>query len=374
MVEIKEVTTKKDRKAFVEFPIRLYKGNPYFVPFLSVDEYNKFDPKKNESYDDCKIKCFLAYRNNVVIGRICGIIQKLYNEKTGEKRVRFSRFDAINNKQVSRALFSAVEKWAKEEGMEIIHGPMGYNDLDREGLLIEGFEELSTFEEQYNYPYYKDLIEDYGFEKEVDWLEFKLKKPDKVDERVRRASNIVKKRYGLTLVKPNNLKKFIKKYMEQFFDVLDAAYSPLYGVVPFSEKTKEALLQQFKLILSKDLIVGIIDKEEKLVGFGLAFPTLSTAVNKAKGKLLPFGVFRILKQIKNPHALDLGLIAIRPEYQNKGVNTLILECFMDEMIKKNYEYAETNLMLEDNTRIQNQWEIFNYRQHKRRRSFVKKID
>ena len=374
MVEIREVVTKKDIKNFVKFPHSLYKGNPYFVPNLDIDEIGKFDKNKNESYDDCDVKCFLAYRDGKVVGRIAGIIQKLYNMKTGEKRVRFSRFDAIDDEEVSNALFSSVEKWAKQKGMEIIHGPMGYNDLDREGLLIEGFDQISTFEEQYNYKYYSTLIEKYGFEKEVDWFEYRLFTPKEPVEKIDRISEIVAKRYGLRRLQVTNLKKFIKEYRDQFFDVLDKAYSPLYGVVPFSDKMKEALISQFGLILKKEYIVPILDKNDKLVAFGLAFPSLSESVNKSKGRLLPFGIFRMLHQINHPKHIDAGLIAIVPEYQNKGVNTMILSYFINGMIRKKIEYAETNLMLEDNTRIQHQWEVFDFIQHKKRRSYIKKID
>ena len=308
------------------------------MPFLYIDEVNKFDEKKNESYDDCIVKCFLAYKDDKIVGRIAGIIQKLYNAKINEKRVRFSRFDCINDKEVSNALFSTVEQWAKEQGMDKIHGPMGYNDLDREGLLIDGFDQLSTFEEQYNYPYYPELIEEYGFEKEVDWVEYRIFKPNEPIERIEKISDIVSKRYKLKLKKPKSIKSFIKEYKDQLFDTLDAAYSHLHGVVPFSDKMKDALIDQFKLILSKDFIVAIVDEQERMVAFGLAFPSLSKSVNKSKGKLLPFGIFRMLKQIKNPTSIDLGLIAIRPEYQNKGVNTMILAYLIKGMIEKNIEY------------------------------------
>lgn len=374
MIEIKEVNSKNDIKKFVDFPHKLYKGNPHFVPFLNVDEINKFDSKKNESFDDCLVKCFLAYKEGELVGRIAGIIQKAYNEKSNQKRVRFSRFDSINDTDVSSALFSAVENWARKEGMEVIHGPMGYNDLDREGLLIEGFDQMSTFEEQYNFPYYADLIENYGFKKEVDWVEFRLFAPKETNERIERIADAVAKRYNLKLVVPTSLKSFIKKYKEDFFETLDAAYSDLYGVVPFNDKMKEAVISQFSLILNKNFIVGVTNEEGKLIAFGLAFPSLSESVNKSKGKLLPFGIFRILKQIKTPNSIDLGLIAIRPEYQNRGVNTMILSYLIKGMIDHGIEYAETNLMLEYNTRIQNQWDIFDYIQHKRRRSYYKLIN
>ena len=373
MIEIRPVETKSDIKKFVNFPNKLYKKNPNYVPFLSIDEVNKFNKKKNESYDDCIVKCFLAYKDKRLVGRIAGIIQKLYNEKVNEKRVRFSRFDCINDTEVSNALFFAVESWAKSLGMEIIHGPMGYNDLDREGLLIEGFDQMSTFEEQYNYEYYQKLIEAYGFEKEVDWVEYRLFCPKEPDPRIDRIADIVSKRYSLKLVSPKNVKKYIKDNKQKLFDVLDEAYSPLYGVVPFSDKVKDALIQQFNMVLSKDFFVTIEDKVGEIVAFGLVFPSLSEAVNKSKGKLLPLGIFRILKQVKNPKSIDLALIAIRPEYQNKGVSSMIVSHLIRGMIEKKIEYAETNLMLEYNNRIQTQWDMFDYIQHKKRRSFVKKI-
>jgi len=373
MIEVKEVKTKREIKKFVTFPHKLYKGNKNYVPLLDLDEVNKFDEKKNESYEDCIVKCFLAYENKKVVGRIAAIVQKLYNEKVNEKRVRFSRFDCINDERVSQALFSTVEKWAKEQGMNIVHGPMGYNDLDREGLLIEGFEYKSTFEEQYNYPYYADLIEKYGFEKEVDWVEYRIAIPKEPNERVERVADVVAKRYELKVIKPRSVKSFIAKYKDQFFDTLDAAYGSLYGVVPFSDKVKKAVIEQFTLILKKEFILGVVDKTGTLIAFGLVFPSLSESVNKSKGKLLPFGIFRMLKQINKPKNVDLGLIAIRPEFQNKGVNTMIMSTLSKVMIAKGIQFAETNLMLEYNNRIQSQWDIFEHIQHKRRRSYVKKI-
>ena len=373
MIEIKEVKTKSDIKQFVKFPFSLYKGNPYFVPCLNIDEINKFDKDKNESYDDCDVKCFLAYKDGKIVGRIAGIIQRLYNQKVEQKRARFSRFDAINDEEVAKALFDAVENWAKEMGMELVHGPMGYNDLDREGLLIEGFDQMSTFEEQYNHAYYADLIEKCGYKKEVDWLEYRIFAPKEPIERIDRVADVVSKRYKLKIQRVKSLKSFIAEYKDQFFDVLDAAYSPLYGVVPFSDKMKDSLISQFSLILNKDYIIPVMDEQNKLVAFGLAFPSLSESVNKSKGKLLPFGIFRMLHQIHHPKSVDAGLIAIRPEYQNKGVNTLILSYLIHGMIAKKVKYMETNLMLEDNSRIQHQWDVFDYIQHKKRRSYCKKI-
>ncbi|MBQ3047524.1 MAG: GNAT family N-acetyltransferase, partial [Clostridia bacterium] len=208
----------------------------------------------------------------------------------------------------------------------------------------------------------------------VDWVEYRIFSPKEPNERIERVARVVSKRYNLKVVKPTSIKKFVAEYKDQFFQTLDEAYSPLYGVVPFSEKMKDSLIDQFSLILNKDFIVAVVNEQNQMVGFGLVFPSLSEAVNKSQGKLLPFGIFRMLRQIKKPKSIDLGLIAIKPEYQNKGVNTLILSELINGMIEKKIEYAETNLMLEDNIRIQSQWDIFDYIQHKRRRSYRKEID
>ncbi len=373
MVEIKQVVTKRDIKNFVRFPIKLYKGNKYFVPNLEIDEIGKFDKKKNESWDECDIIAFLAYREGVIVGRIAGIIQNVYNATHNEKRVRFSRFDSIDDVEVAKALFAAVEDWAIEKGMTVAHGPMGYNDLDREGLLIEGFDQYQTFEEQYNYEYYAKLIEACGYKKEVDWLEYRLFTPKKLDNRAKRLSDVVMRRYKLTQARPKNVQEIIDKYADGIFDVLEKAYAPLYGVVALSEKVKNALIGQFKLILRKEYIIVILDPAGKVVAFGIAFPSLSDAVAKSKGRLLPLGIFRILKARNHPKIVDLGLIGVLPEYQNKGLNAIILNYLIGGMIEKGVEAAETNLMLEDNTKIQNQWDAFEHVQHKRRRAYVKTL-
>ena len=374
MVTIKEVVTKKDIKTFVRFPHSLYKGNPYYVPPFEADEVNRFNPKKNESYDECEVKCFLAYRDEKVLGRIAAIIQKSFNEKSNSKRCRFSRFDAIDDKEVSEALFGAVENFAKEKGMDIIHGPLGYNDLDREGLLIEGFDQLSTFEEQYNHPYYQKLVENSGFDKDTDWYEFRLFAPKEKDPRIERLSSAVLKRYKLRVHTPKNLKEVVDNYKDQFFAVVDAAYGPLYGTVPFTDKVKDAIIEQFKMILKGKFMKLLFDENDRLVALGIVLPSLSESINKTKGRLFPFGWIRVLHQINHPKHIDLALIALLPEYQNKGINAVILHELINGMVDNGIEYAETNLMLEDNTRIQHQWESFEYIMHKKRRAFVKYLN
>ena len=374
MVTIKEVITKKDIKTFVRFPHSLYKGNPYYVPPFEADEVNRFNPKKNESYDECEVKCFLAYKDEKVVGRIAAIVQKSFNKKSNSKRVRFSRFDAIDDNEVSEALFNAVEDFAKEKGMDIIHGPLGYNDLDREGLLIEGFDQLSTFEEQYNHPYYQKLIENSGFEKDTDWYEFRLFAPKEKDPRIKRLADAVLNKYKLRVHTPKNLKEVVDNYKDQFFAVVDAAYGPLYGTVPFTDKVKDAIIEQFKMILKGRFMKLVFDENDRLVALGVVLPSLSEAINKTKGRLFPLGWIRVLHQINHPKHIDLALIALLPEYQNKGINAVILSQLIDGMVDYGVEYAETNLMLEDNTRIQHQWKSFEYIMHKKRRAFVKYLN
>lgn len=374
MIEIKKVTTKKDQKLFVDFPTKLYENCPQYVHPLRMDELNNFNPKKNVSYEDCDTACFLAFEDGRVVGRIAGIIQKLYNKKVNEKRVRFSRFDCTNNQRVANALFAAVEKWAKEKGMEIFHGPLGFNDLDREGLLIEGFDELATFEEQYNYPYYQTLIENYGFEKEKDWLEFKIFPPKKIDERFSRLSDAVLKRYKLKLADTTHKNKFINHYKKQIFEVLDEAYGSLHGVVPFTDKLREQIISQFKLFINKDFIVVLVDETDRVVAFGFAIPSLSNVIQQSKGRITIPTLFKVLKCVKKPKVADFALVGVRNEYQGKGLTAVVLKHIIEVANKYNLEYCETNLNLEDNLKIQQTWKNFDHEQHKRRRCFVKKIN
>ena len=373
MIEIKEVKTKKDIKKFVDFPTELYKGVKQYVHPLRSDEINLFNEKKNVSFEDCEAVYFLAYKDGEIAGRICGLVQKLYNEKTGEKRVRFTRFDAINDVEVAKALFDAVENWAKQKGMEKVHGPMGFNDLDREGMLIEGFDEIATFEEQYNYDYYKDLMVACGYEKEVDWVEYNITVPDHIDEKTKRVAELVKKRYNLKVADKPSKAKFIKQYREGIFKCIDAAYGDLYGVVPYTPKVRDQIIAQFKLFINLDFISLIVDQNDEVIGFGFAIPSLSEAVNACEGRLTLPGIIKILKAVKNPTQLDLALIAVKPEYQTKGASSLVFVEMLENFKKRGIKTCETNLNLEDNLKIRLMWDYFEHRQHKRRRSWIKHI-
>lgn len=373
MIKIKEVVTKKDIKAFIEFPLELYKGNPYFVPPLYGDEKALF--KKDFMYSDqAEAVYYLAERDGKVVGRISGILQRASNEKWGQKRIRFTRFDSVDDQEVATALFNKVEEWAKSKGMNEVVGPLGFSDLDREGLLIEGFDQLSTFEEQYNYDYYQRLIENCGYGKDVDWVERRLRLPDEPDDRLERLSAVMMKRYKLHFGEAKNTNDFLKKYAEKFFEILDDTYSNLYMTVPFTDKMKKSLIANFKLIIDLRFVAVILDENDNVVCFGLCFPGIGKALQKSGGRLTLPTIVKLLKEIKNPTTIDLGLIGVRPEYAKKGVASALIAQVMIMLQHKGIEYAETNLNLEDNLNIQNQWKAFNNVLHKRRRSFVKKLE
>jgi len=374
MVEVKQISKRSDIKKFIAFQIKLYKNNKYYVPPIIIDEINYLQKKKNPAFEHAEVALFLAYENGKIVGRIAGFILQDYNEKVGETRVRFSRFDSIDKEEVASALFHAVETWAKEKGATVIHGPLGANDLDREGLLIEGFNEPQTYEEQYSYDYYPSLIEKYGFKKDIDWLEYRIYLPEKMDERIERISALVLKRSKLTIAPIEHKNAFIDKYKDGIFEVLDCAYAKLYGVVPLSEKVREAAVAQFKLMLDPRFICVVLNEKQEVVAFGIALPSLSRAIQKGKGKLLPFGIFHLLKAIKHPKNVDLGLIAVKPEYQLTGVNAIVLNEIGKNIIKAGVPYVETNLQLENNKEVQSQFESFKKDQHKRRRSYIKNIE
>lgn len=373
MVDIIKVRSKNDQNEFLNFPLRLYKDCEYFVPPLWADEKKIFS--KNYIYNDsCESEYFLAKRDGVIVGRISAILQRASNEKHGEKRVRFTRFDCIDDTDVSRALFSAVEDFATQRGMDTICGPLGFSDLEREGLLIEGFDRLSTYEEQYNYDYYPKLVEDSGYAKEVDWNESILRAPDPESiAQMKKMSEFVMNRYKLRIGKAKNVGDFINKYADGLFELIDIGYEGLYGTVPFTDGMKKMMIDNFKLIIDLKYVAAILDENDKIVCMGICFPSLARAVQRSRGHMTPAALVRLLGAIKHPKVLDLGLIAVHPEYLNRGVTAIITAELMRMLAEDNIEYAETNLNLEDNFAIQNQWKRFPREIHKRRRAYVKKV-
>ncbi len=373
MVKIVEVKTRKQQKQFVMFQLKLYKDCPYFVPPIISDELSMFSPKKNANYEDCETVYYLAYKDDKIVGRIAGIIQGASNKKMNQKYARFSRVDFINDREVAKALFDAVEKWAKEKGMDHVHGPLGFNDLEREGLLIEGFDQMSCFEENYYYSYYKDIIDSLGYKKDVDWLEFRIKVPKEKNERAERLAQLLEKRYKLSIVPIKSKSKLIKEYRDQIFALLNECYGPLYGVVPITKKLEDQFAAQFKLIISKKLVCLVQNEKKELVGFGLVFPSMSEAMRATKGRIFCLKTYKLIHALLHPKEIDMALIAVRPDYRTKGVTAFIFNYIQTNMREMGVEYAETMLQLENNIAIQNQFEEFNGVNHKRRRCYIEEI-
>lgn len=373
MITIKEVKTRKQGKLFTNFPNKLFKDVPSFVPALSIDENNVFNPKTNPTHDYVKSVRFLAYKNNKLVGRIAGLIQHKINYETNVKQVRFTRLDMIDDIEVTKTLLNAVETWGKENfGMNEIIGPIGFTDFDRQGMLVEGFDHLNMFITIYNAPYYKDHMEQLGYTKAVDWLEKKITWPAEVPEKVTRASAMVQKRFGYRLYKPSKLKD-LDGFVHEAFDVYNKAFSDLYGFYPVSRPVVEFYINQAKTFLNLDWVWVVYDKDDKIAGFGVIMPSFAKANKKNNGKLLPFGWVRMLRALKHYDTIDFYFIAVSPEHQNKGVSALLFEDAIKMGIDKKVKFAETGPELEENFAIQSFWKDFDYEEHKRRRCWIKKI-
>lgn len=372
---IKKVSSKKELKTFIRFNYELYKGNPYSVPDLYDDMLNTFSSKKNAAFKFCEAEYFLAYKDNKVVGRVAAIINNRANQTWDKKEVRFGWIDFIDDEEVSSALLKAVEDWGKQKGMDTITGPLGFTDMDAEGMLIEGFDQLGTMATIYNYPYYPQHMEKLGFEKDADWVEFKLYVPDQLPEKFVRISEIILQKYKLKIKKLTRKEIKEKHYGQKIFDLINEAYAPLYG---FSKMTQGQIDQYVNTYLPLlDLrMVSIVETEDgELVAAGISMASLSKALQKAKGRMLPFGWFYLLKAlfIKRPKVLDLLLVGVKPEYQSKGVNALLFYDLVPTFKKMGFVYGESNPELEENKKVQAQWSAFESVQHKRRRAFKKAI-
>ncbi len=374
-LEIKKIAPNtKELKQFVKFGIDLYKDNPYFVPPLISDEVNTLHPDRNPAFDFCEAQSFMAYRDNHPVGRITGIINNVVNKRTGEKVVRFGFVDFIDDDEVVDTLFEAVEKWGREYGMNTIIGPMGFSDMDHEGMLIEGFEELGTMATIYNHPYYPKHLERLGFVKDVDWVEFRITIPDTVPEKYARIAEIVQKRNNLRVLKYTNRKKLKEDYGQALFRLINESYDHLYGYSPLTDRQIEHYIDMYLGILRLEDICVIVNAEDKLIGLGITIPSFSRALQKSKGELFPTGWWHLLKALRGKtDTVDLLLIAVKPEYQNKGINALVFNDLIPGYVKNGYKWAESNPELEDNNSVQLQWQYFDYRQHRRRRAYRKPL-
>lgn len=373
MITIKEVKTKKELNKFIQFPLRLYKDNPYFCPTLNMDERQTFNPKINPASEYCEQKLFLAYENRTIVGRIGLIINHSYNQKMGVKQLRFTRFDTIDNFEVTQKLFEQAYTYAKENQLNEIIGPIGFCDLDKQGLLVEGYEELNLFITPYNAPYYLTHLEKLGFTKDADWLEFQVKPKQEALERIIKIADLVEKKYGFHVEKFTT-KRGVKPTVEKCFHLINEAYKNLYGVVYLTDRQIRMYIDQFITLVDLEYVYVLRDKNEEVIGFGLLVPSLSKAVKKSNGKLFPLGLFRILHALKHEKVLDMYLIAVKPEYQSLGANAVIMKEAAKSILKNNIEMCETGPELETNNKVQALWKNMEVRQHKRRRCLKKTLD
>ncbi|MDE6011042.1 MAG: N-acetyltransferase [Muribaculaceae bacterium] len=375
MVEIRHLSpTRKELRDFTNFHIDLYKDNPYFVPPLVIDDIDTLSSSKNPAFEFCEADYFMAYRDGKPVGRIAAIINRQVNESSGQKAARFGFVDFIDDEEVSDALLKTVEDWARKKGMEKVIGPLSFTDLDKEGCLIEGYDELSTMATIYNYPYYPRHFEKHGYQKESDWVEFLMEVPDKIPDKHLRIGEIVKKKFGLKVVKYKSRRKIKKDYGQALFHLINDAYKDLYQFSRLTDRQIDKYIDEYLGLLDLDLVTIITDSDDKIVGVGISMPSMSKALQKSHGRFLPMGWWHLLKGLKGKNdRVDLLLVAVKPEYQAKGVNALLFVDLIPQYIKKGYKWAESNPEMETNSKVQNQWEAFNPRQHRRRRSYVKHL-
>lgn len=359
---------------YVQFPIDLYRDNACYVPPLVSDQISTLIPEENPASEFCESQSFMAFDNGEPVGTITAIINRAYNDKTGLRQVRFGFMDFIDNDEVVDGLIDVVAQWGRERGMTEMVGPLGFTDLDPEGMLVEGYDEMGTMATIYNYPYYVRHMERLGFKKEADWIEFRIKVPDAIPEKHLRVGEIIQRKYGLKIKKYTSRRKIAREYGRAIFELVNEAYADLFGFVPLTDRMIDHYIGVYLNVLRLEDVTLITDKDDQLIALGIAMPSLSQALRKSRGRLFPFGWYHLLKAIKgHTDVVDLLLIAVKPEYQNKGVNALIFNDLITCFRANGYKYAESNVELESNENVQKQWEYFEYRQHRRRRAWKKAL-
>lgn len=377
MITVKQISSKRDKKKFFKFLIDLYKGNPYAVPNLYADEFGEFDPKINDAFRFADCKMFLAYKDGKIAGRIAGIWHRGSNEKSGLKQLRFTRFDVIDDFEVTKALFAELFKWAKELGMEEIIGPISFSDLNEEGMLIEGFDKPSNYIEIYNYPYYVEHMQKLGAYKVVDWNGYRITVPREHDERLSRLSEMIAKKNGYTLVDVKYLLKHDKKklsgYIMQALDVLDEAFKDLYGTSPINEKQKKREMKVIYQALVPEL-AAVVLKDDKAVAYGLIIPSMNEVLQKGRGHVFPRAIFAYIRAMKHIEVADMMSIGVLPEHANKGAVAMIMDSCLKGLIKHGVKYLETGPELEDNKNVQNLWKNYERDLCKRRRCWGLKVE
>lgn len=372
-VTVKEISTRREKKQFFKFLIDLYRGNPYAAPSLYEDEFAEFNPEVNDAFRFCECKMFLAYKEGKIVGRVAGIYHKGSNDKTGLKQLRFTRFDVIDDFEVTKALFEKLKEWAKQLGMTEIIGPMSFSDLNEEGMLIEGFDQDSTYIEIYNYPYYVQHMEKLGAYKVVDWNCYRITVPDQPDERLQRMSELIMKRNNYTILDvAHTPKKQLDDYIMQCMTVLDISFRNLYGTSPLSEKQKARFMKTIYSVLKPEFACVVLH-EAKVIGYGYMWPSMSEVLRKARGNIIN-AIIPYIKTMKRPLVAELGSIGVLDEHLKKGVTAIIMNHCLEGLHKNGTKYLETGPELETNHNVQNLWKNYEKVLNKRHRCWGLKVE
>jgi len=371
-IEIREVTRRRQLKQFVCFAHKLYKNHPYWVPSLVSGEMTTLNPKSNPAFEHCDTLFLMAYENGRAVGRIAGIINHRYTEQWKKKDARFCWYDTIDDPEVSKKLFERIENWAADKGMERVVGPMGMTTFERQGILVSGFEEMPTFAGCYNYPYYSDHLKQLGFDREIQYVEYELVVPREVPAKILNISKLIQERYGLHIVEAKKTRDMLP-YAAQVFRVINASYKPLYGFTTLTEKQITYFVKRYFSFIKPEYVSAVVDKQDQVLGFQISMPSMSKALQKAKGRLFPFGWYHLRKAIRKPERLDTLLTGVLPEYQQRGINAVFMTHLTQAAINNGIKYAESNGELAENIKVQNTWRYFDRRQHRRSQIFAKII-
>lgn len=375
-VEIKEVQSRRELREFVNFPEKLYRHNPYYVPPLEFDQMDTLDQKKGAAQEFCDSKLYLAYKDGKLAGRVAAIVNRLANKQWNHKEVRFGWYDFIDDREVSKALMDKVEEFGRKYGMESVVGPLGFTDFDPEGLLIEGFDQLSTMALIYNDPYYVDHIEEMGFQKDADWIEYKIEVPKALPERVARMANIIEQRANVHVTPLT--RKLIKEkdYAHKIFKIINECYKNLYNFTVLPEKMADKYIGFYLKVLDLNYVSLVENDKDEIVAFGITMPSIVRALQRSRGKLFPFGWWYLAKSLffKREEGVEMLLVGVNPEYRNSGVNTLVQLDMFKKYTDAGVKWAETNAILETNIKNQGQFKEFDRECKKRRRSYIKPLD
>ena len=374
-VTIKTVSSVKDFKTFARFANRLYKGNKYYVPSMPMDDLSTFSKEKNAAFEFSDAEFYLAYKDGEVVGRVAAIINHKANEAWKVKQVRFGWIDFIDDMEVSAALLDAVIEFGRKAGMTQIVGPLGFTDFDPEGMLVDGYDRLGTMALIYNHPYYPEHMKKHGYYKETGWLEYRITIPETVSERHKQIAEAVMERYGLTIKKKTRSQIKKERYGQKLFKLINETYCVLYGYSLLSEKQIDQYVGLYLSLIDTEMLTFVENAEGELIAAGISIPSLSEALQKCNGEIFPFGWWHLLKAmfLKKPDTLDLLLIGVRPDYQNKGINSIMILDLVARYNRLGFRYAETNAMLETNAKIHAMFEPFEKEVHKRRWVFGKDI-